>query len=383
MKISVVILHYQAEPFLHLCLDSVRRAARRFERDSSNETEIFVADNHSIDFDVQEWKKTYPDVLFERYEKNLGFAAGNNRAVRSARGDYVLLLNPDTVVPEDLLVQLKELILRRPDSGIVGVRLIDGRGRFLPESKRNLPSLAGAVAKLTGADKIFSFPLFKPYYNMRLAEDECGPNDVFVGAFMFFKRKDFLVTGGFDERFFMYGEDIDLSRRFKEAGKQGYYCGKLKALHFKGESTPKTPRYRKYFIEAAQLYNRKHSPRRAFLLNFFTSFLLRAKFWKENLKKIFAPSSPAGLPSSADLFDRYVAQAVTPMELEETGLPAPGTLIVFDTSRASYASMLDFMVRRRKKNYRYRFYLPARFLIIGSDSSLSRGEVLTSPKRNE
>ncbi|NPA43837.1 MAG: glycosyltransferase family 2 protein, partial [Chlorobi bacterium] len=231
--ISAVVLHYRAEPFLRLQLESLVRAARRHGR-----TEIIVADNASPEFDPERWRQIFPEIRFLQFEKNEGFGKGNNRAVREAQGEYVLLLNPDTVVPEDLPVKLEEIRRQYPHRGITGVRLIDGRGRFLPESKRNLPTLAGSLARLTGLERLPFWPPSLSYYNRRIPPAGCGPNDVFVGAFMFFKRRDFLNLGGFDERFFMYGEDIDLSKRFKEAGLDGFYCGQTAVVHFKGESTP-------------------------------------------------------------------------------------------------------------------------------------------------
>ena len=387
MKISVVILHYQAEPFLHLCLDSLEKA-RQYDAILKNKnqppTEIIVADNYSENFDTARWKKKFPQVRFIRFDENLGFGKGNNRAVHYATGDYVLLLNPDTVVPENIFEILRQTVREHPGGGITGVRLIDGKGNFLPESKRNLPSLPGSWAKLTGLDKIFPLPATKTYYNTRLQEEACGPNDVFVGAFMFFKRKDFMELGGFDECFFMYGEDIDLSRRFKEAGKPGYYCGKASVVHFKGESTPETAAYRRHFIDATKLYNRKYYGKHALWLNFLTEILMQWKFFLHDIrsflrKKRQTPPSTVMIPPGWERHKTVLNEHFKGIPVKErmkNEPPPKGALLIFDPSTQSYGEMIQFMLAHRPQQYRYRFYIPALHALIGSDLPSGKGEII-------
>ncbi len=157
MKLSVVILHYQAEAFLHLNLKSVLRAVENLD------AEIIVADNHSKAFDLAKWQQDYPEVRFIRFDKNLGFAAGNNRAVQMAQGEYIALVNPDVVVPENLFEALLDFHSTQKKAGITGVRLIDGSGNFLPESKRRIPGLISGFSRATGLDKILKFSPFNAY----------------------------------------------------------------------------------------------------------------------------------------------------------------------------------------------------------------------------
>jgi len=385
MKISVVILHYKAEDFLRLCLRSVERAVNRVP-----EAEIIVADNAGSDFPLAAFQREFPSVKFISFPENYGFAKGNNLAVKQARGEYILLLNPDTVIPEDLLENLYAHRLQHSRTGISAGRMIDGAGNFLPESKRNIPGPLGGLGKVTGMGSFLPFSGLQSYYNNDLREDECGRNDVFTGAFMFFKKQDYIDLGGFDERYFMYGEDIDLSRRFMEAGKPGYYCGQWTVIHFKGESTPKTPVYQRHFIDAVHLYQQKFNPKRAKWMRPFIEALFAWRFGLQRLKdkwrKTRAPKPFRSFYGWGDEKHfsglRLPGNAKWQMYHKGDKLPRSADLI-FDTESLSFKEIIDFMIRYRGNDYRYWFYLPEKRLLIGSPSSRSRGEVIRLTRNNE
>jgi len=374
VKLSVVILHYQAEPFLKLCLESVKRATGNIP------SEIIVADNHSPGFDPAVWTRKYPFARFIRFDKNYGFGKGNNLAVKQAKGQFTVLINPDVVVGEEVFEKLLEQAEKSGNPGIYGIRLIDGSGNLLPESKRNLPGLFNSFAKLSGLHKIFPVKALNTYYNVNLKEDESGPNPVFVGAFMFFPTRTFIDSGGFDERFFMYGEDIDLSKRFWDKGLENKYFGNLIALHFKGESTPDTPEFRQHFIRATELYYEKHAPRMSRLIKPFIRLLFQLKFHAK-------PKSTAHHHRAQQVY--YLGKDRQNVELLRKKFPrikhiasnewtslADGSKIIFNVNEIMFSDIFLKMVRHRHKKFRYRFWLPEEKLIIGSDHPTEKGEII-------
>jgi len=244
MQLSVVILNYKVPHFLELCLKSVQAATATIE------AEIIVIDNHSQDESCQIVRKFFPKVTLIENKENVGFSKANNQAVAIAKGAYLCILNPDTVVAEDTFTSLLLFANSKANVGIIGCKLIDGAGYFLPESKRNLPTPSIAIQKILG----FS----KSYYDSHLHENEIGKASIFVGAFMLLKRAIYNQVGGFDEDYFMYGEDIDLSYKIEQAGYDNYYYGKTTVIHYKGESTLKNAQYASRFYGAMQLFYRKH-----------------------------------------------------------------------------------------------------------------------------
>ena len=250
MKLSVVILNFNVRHFLEFCLRSVEAATRTIE------AEIIVVDNNSSDDSCTMVKNLFPNVILIENEENTGFSRGNNIGVAKAKGDYLCILNPDTVVAEDTFITLLKFVNQTKNTGITGCRLIDGNGVYLPESKRNVPTPMVSIKKIFGFDK--------PYYAGHLEENEIGGVDVLVGAFMFIKTSIYRDMNGFDEDYFMYGEDIDFSYKVLKSGYQNQYIGDTTIIHFKGESTPKNIVYRKRFYEAMQIFYKKHF-RRNFL----------------------------------------------------------------------------------------------------------------------
>ncbi len=369
-KLSVVILHYKAEGFLQLCLDSVLRATEGLD------AEVIVADNASPGFDVSHWERIFPRVRWMAFAENYGFSKGNNLAVREAEGEFVALVNPDVVLPEDIFLVLPERVKNFENPGITGIRLIDGRGCFLPESKRRVPGLIASFSKLMGFYRYLKFYPFNAYYDERLREEDTGPTDILVGAFMWFRRDDFLRLGGFDERYFMYGEDIDLSKTFLDAGFRNYYTGALTALHFKGESTPRTDEYRKFFVDSSRLYYEKYAP-------FYARLVSPLIEWAFLHRRMFDPEIPE---SVSGIFlprgDKEVASRLSRALQEEVKMPGStdeipdASMVVFDTSKWAYKEIIHFMLTNRHRNQRYRFYLAGANLLLGSDNPFSQGKVM-------
>lgn len=217
-------------------------------------------DNNSTDNSLDYLAPRFPGVRFIANTENRGFARGCNQGMATASGKYILFLNPDTIVPEDCFRKCIEFLASRPDAGALGIRMTDGSGRFLKESKRSFPSPITSLFKLSGLSKLFPRSrIFSRYHLGHLDEHETNEVDVLAGAFMMIKREVLDETGGFDENFFMYGEDVDLSYRIQQAGKKNFYFAGSSIIHFKGESTRKgSMNYVRMFYTAMSKFVRKH-----------------------------------------------------------------------------------------------------------------------------
>lgn len=257
MELSVIIVNYNVRFFLEQALQSVRRAAARLPTGS---VEVIVVDNNSVDQSVRMVEEHFPEVRLIANTENVGFAKANNQALRLCRGRYVLLLNPDTVVREDTFEACIRFMDEHPDAGALGVRMIDGSGKFLPESKRGFPSPFVAFCKTFGLSRLFPHsPIFNRYHLGFLDEHQTHVVDVLAGAFMFIRRSVLEEIGLLDEAFFMYGEDIDLSYRIVQAGYRNYYFPGTTIIHYKGESTKKgSLNYVRTFYQAMLIFARKH-----------------------------------------------------------------------------------------------------------------------------
>lgn len=296
MRLSVIIVNYNVRHFLEQALLSVRRAMRGIAGD------VWVVDNNSVDDSVRMVQEKFPEVHLIANKHNPGFAIANNQAIRESKGEYVLLLNPDTLVEEDTFQKCLMFMDTHPDAGALGVKLIDGSGKFLPESRRGFPSPWVAFCKTFGLSSLFpKSRLFNQYYLGYLDEQETHPVDVLVGAFMFIRRSALDKAGLLDEAFFMYGEDIDLSYRIVQAGYRNYYFPETKIIHYKGESTKKgSLNYVRTFYQAMIIFTRKHfTGRRAhlFILMLQAAIWLRAGITlvKNLWDKIRFPLMDAGL----------------------------------------------------------------------------------------
>jgi GT2 family glycosyltransferase len=254
MKLSVIIVNYNVKYFLEQVLYSVRRAAEGLA------VEVFVVDNNSVDESVAMVEEKFPEVILIANKDNPGFSIANNQAIRISKGEYVLLLNPDTVVEEDTFSKVIKFMDEHPDAGGLGVKMIDGSGTFLPESKRGFPSPWVAFCKTAGLSKFFpKSPTFNQYHLGYLDKNETHEIEVLSGAFMLMRKSVLDEIGLLDEAFFMYGEDIDLSYRIVKAGYKNYYFSDTTIIHYKGESTKKgSLNYVRAFYNAMIIFAEKH-----------------------------------------------------------------------------------------------------------------------------
>ena len=231
MKLSVVIVNYNVKYFLELCLCSLYRAIDQLP------AEVFVVDNASTDGSLEYLIPRFPKVNFIANKENVGFARANNQAIALSQSEYVLLLNPDTVVGENVITDCLYFMDSHPSTGGAGVKMITGNGSFLPESKRGFPAPMTSLYKFTGLSRLFPKSHHFGNYHLRyLNENECHSVDVRAGAFMLLRKASLNKCGLLDEDFFMYGEDIDLSYRITKAGYENHYLP-YPIIHYKGEST--------------------------------------------------------------------------------------------------------------------------------------------------
>ena len=253
MKVSVIIVNYKVKYYLAQCLHSVFRAMEGIDG------EVIVVDNDSQDDSISYARELYPQVSYIENKENVGFARANNMAIRQSKGEYVVLLNPDTVVNEHLLSDCVAQLDAHPEIGATGVRMLNENGTFAPESRRGIPTPFTAFCKMVGLAKLFpKSRLFGRYYMKYLDEYAATPIEIISGACMFIRKSVLDECGLLDEDFFMYGEDIDLSYRLLKTGKQNYYVP-TRIMHYKGESTHKnTFRYVYVFYEAMYIFFRKH-----------------------------------------------------------------------------------------------------------------------------
>ncbi len=256
MDLSIIIVNYNVKHFLEQCLHSVLKASKNIT------AEIFVVDNNSVDGSAQLIHEKFPNIHFIENKKNVGFSKANNQAIKLSKGKYVLLLNPDTVVEEDTFEKVISFMNETPDAGGLGVKMIDGKGTFLPESKRGLPTPWVAFYKIFGLSTLFrKSKKFGKYHLSYLHDNEIHEIDVLAGAFMLMRKSVLDKVGLLDETFFMYGEDIDLSYRIQLGGFKNYYFPETTIIHYKGESTKKgSLNYVKVFYNAMIIFAKKHFP---------------------------------------------------------------------------------------------------------------------------
>nr|WP_277622936.1 glycosyltransferase family 2 protein [Chryseobacterium arthrosphaerae] len=249
MKLSVIIVNYNVTQLLRNCLLSLQKYIQEVEY------EILVIDNASADSSWKELIPEFSDVQFIASEVNGGFSKANNQAIQKAKGDYLLLLNPDTEFEGFYMKELLDFADSQTDFGCMGVRMHDAEGNFLPESKRSVPDMFNSFEKLfTNFRKNNS----KSYYRNDLEENEIAEVEVITGAFLLAKKEVYQKIGGLDEAYFMYGEDIDLCYTFLRNGYKNFYYGKASILHHKGESTIRDEVYLERFYGAMQIFIDKY-----------------------------------------------------------------------------------------------------------------------------
>lgn len=292
LKISVIIVNYNVEYFLEQCLNAAYKALEKVSG------EVFVVDNNSIDGSVEMVRTKFPQAILIANKDNRGFSKANNQAMEIAQGEYFLLLNPDTVVEEDTFEKVVRFMDQHPQAGGLGVRMLDGKGNFLPESKRGLPTPTVAFYKIFGLSAIFpKSKRFGKYHLGYLSEFETHEVEILSGAFMLMRKTALDKVGLLDEAFFMYGEDIDLSYRILLGGYKNYYFPETRIIHYKGESTKKSSVnyvfvfYRAMVIFAEKHFSQKNAKLFSFLINFAiylrAGLAIIARFIKRSALPVF------------------------------------------------------------------------------------------------
>lgn len=249
MKLSIIIVNYNVTQLLRNCLLSIQKYVEKVEY------EVIVIDNASTDSSWGDLIPEFPKVRFISSEINGGFSKANNQAIKEAKGEYLLLLNPDTELEGFYVKEVLDFSDAQPEFGCLGVRMHDAEGVFLPESKRSVPDMFNSFEKLfTNLKKNNS----KSYYRNDIEENAIAEVEVITGAFLLIKKEVYKSIGGLDESYFMYGEDIDLCYTLLRKGYKNYYYGKVSILHHKGESTVKNDVYLKRFYGAMQIFIDKY-----------------------------------------------------------------------------------------------------------------------------
>jgi GT2 family glycosyltransferase len=349
--------------FLELCLKSVQKALVGID------AEIIVVDNNSPDDSCNMVKRLFPDVVLIENKNNLGFSKGNNQGVQRAKGEYVCILNPDTFVAEDTFTKLLEFGEAKDNLGIVGCKLVDGAGKYLPESKRNIPVVKIAFQKILGNSK--------NYYANHIKENDIAKVDILVGAFMFMKRDVFTEISGFDEDYFMYGEDIDMSYKSLSFGYVNYYYGETKIVHYKGESTLKDAFYAKRFYESMQIFYEKHFKKNVvFDVLVWLGIKIAYAIRKEKKVRLKEPSKYYLISNQQNRrLERKLSQDLvlkhSVIDIEDN------SEMIFDATIFSYKEIIENMSQLSKKEAITFKILPHNSnYIIGSNSSFSQGEVI-------
>lgn len=379
MKLSVIILNYKVRHFLELCVQSVLEATKNFS------SEVIVVDNHSQDGSCEMLKANYPQVKLIENSQNVGFPKGNNLGVSIARGEYICILNPDTVVPEDVFTKLFKFAGSIANLGIIGVKQIDGSGNFLPESKRGLPTPWVAFTRFSGLFKL-SPKWFGKYYFPSLAENETGETEILVGSFMFMKKQVFESVGGFDEGCFMYADDIDLSYEVLKKGYSNFYFPQSTIIHFKGESTQKDTVYLNRFREAMNFFYKKH-----FKVNYFFDVALRVGIILFSILKLLKlqrvdklVNRPTGffyIGDNAETLARLQKKLpgkVGMLSLEKLKLILHGNNaeVIFDANSLNFRQIIECMATLKNTGFTFKILLKNSTFIVGSKYAAGRGEVI-------
>ena len=384
MQLSVIILNYNVRYFLELCVLSVQKAILNLD------AEIIVIDNNSSDDSCDMMKQRFPKIKLLQNNQNLGFPKGNNIAVKQAQGEFICILNPDTVVAEDTFEKVLAFAQKQSDLGIVGCKLIDGTGNFLTESKRGIPKPWVAFTKIFGLYKWFpKSSLVNKYYAQHLNENQTGKVDILVGAFMVMKRKLYNEMEGFDESCFMYADDIDLSYRTLLFHKHNYYFHETTVIHYKGESTVKDATYLKHFRNFLNFFYSKH-----FKQSVFFNLMARFAAFYFSAVKLFQ-----GKPQTKFPPDRYILVSdneSTREKLQEklqkntgrtilqngktvfsqTFSKDKNTEIILDTNYVTFKEAISFFENNKNMSLTFKLLPTQSNFIIGSNSSDDRGEVI-------
>ena len=349
--------------FLELCLKSVQAAILDID------AEIIVVDNNSEDDSCSMVKALFPNVKLIENKENSGFSKGNNIGVLQAKGDYICILNPDTVVAKDTFSKLLQFVKNKEKSGIVGCKLINGAGEFLPESKRNIPYVKAAFKKLLGNSK--------DYYANHLDENETGKVDILVGAFMLIKRDVYDEVNGFDEDYFMYGEDIDLSYKVLKKGYNNYYFADTTIIHFKGESTLRDRFYAPRFYGAMQIFYKKHFHKNwLFDILVWLGIRLVYLFRKTPVKKETPVEEYVFISDKSNEKLKFALNKDVILKSDLITIQKHSE-VIFDAKVLGYKKIISMIENANKtKSITYKILPENSNFILGSNDAISRGEVI-------
>ena len=282
--LSIVIVTYKPSPVTHLCFWSLEQCHLK-------DSEVIVVDNSGPNPLVESLAKRYPFIHLHKTSHNSGFGRACNKGFELSNGKYILFLNPDAVVPENMEAKLIAFFKKHPSAGAMGVKMIDAVGQFLPESKRNFPTPIASFLKFSGISRFFPAKNQKhQYYAEQIQSGTSGPVPILSGAFMAITRKAMTETGGFDPRFFLYAEDIDLSYQITQKGLENWYNPEITILHLKGETSLKEKNYPDFFYGSMKIFykkhfGQKHNPLKRHSILFLIHGLKMFSKLKHNLRK--------------------------------------------------------------------------------------------------
>lgn len=393
--ISIIIVSYNAKAFLKLCLYSVKKSAHGIS------TEIFIVDNASNDGTPDMIHADFPDVHLIDNTVNVGFSAANNQAIQKASGKILLLLNPDTIIGENTLHEITRFYSEHPQAGAVGVKMIDGSGKYLRESKRGLPTPQTSLFKLTGLSKLFpKSPRYARYYQGHLNKNKLQQPEILPGAFMAFRKDLLMRTHALDDSFFMYGEDIDFSYRLSQQADHNYYLGHLPIIHFKGESTPMNVKLAYHFYYSMWIFYQLHFKHTYSTL---TALLVKAGIMvatslsvinlpfrkisnRIQQKKSIGYQTVLFCSTSERITEKYLQQLYPTakkvqfvhskdLNVHNHWLNSKKTLIVFDIAYLNISQMITCIEQINNKAS-FSFLSPDQSFILSSQQSSGKGQII-------
>ena len=374
IDVTIIIVNYRVKYFLEQTLRSVQEAIDGLL------AEVYVIDNNSGDDSIEHSRQLFPWVKFVENKKNVGFARANNQGIVAAQGEFTLILNPDTVVTRDSVHEPIAWMRSHADCGAVGVRMVDGNGVFLPESKRAFPTPWVSFCKIFGLSRLFpNSPMFAKYHLPYLSDREPHQVDILSGAFMLCRTQLLQQVGGFDEDFFMYGEDIDLSYRMVKAGKANWFLP-VEIIHYKGESTKKdSMRYVRVFYEAMLIFYRKHYPRYSWIgypiVQLGVALRASMAMLKRLLKRILPTKSPHPANNAPWVIlsdNRARVTMATGLNHFKTAIPKEGPAqVMIDDATYSYSDIVNIISTHARRGVEFHIFSSANELIISPKMSQS------------
>ncbi len=374
LELSVIIVSYNTVDFLKICLHSVYTACH------SLNSEVFVVDNNSSDGSVEMIREDFPQTNLIANNNNPGFSIANNQAIKLAKGKYILILNPDTIVAEDTFIKMISFLDVNDKAGSLGIKMIDGSGSFLPESKRGIPTPWASFCKMSGLSNLFkNSNLFNEYNKGYLSDDKNHPIEILAGAFMCIRKKVIDKVGMFDETFFMYGEDIDLSYRIIQAGYENYYFSDSAIIHFKGESTSKDKTYRDRFYKAMLIFTNKHfSKSYGFIYNILINLGIYIIKFLSVIKKSPISDSDNNIEDYYIVSNEFNHNISLPFKTftiyPEDIRNIKNAILIFPVNHIKFYEIIQIMSKYSSK-FRYRFLFDNHKTMIGSDKKNTKGQV--------